>query len=64
MLPFNVCSSQRSLGVALLQGGQAVAYASRTVSYKKVNALIEKELLVIVFACEKSDAYIYGCDCV
>ena len=37
----------------------------RTLTDKEVNyAKIEKELLVIVFACEKFDAYIYGCDCV
>ena len=55
-------ASQRGLGVALLQGGQPV---SRTLTDKEVNyAQIEKELLVIVFACEKFDAYIYGCDCV
>ena len=55
-------ASQRGLGVALLQGGQAVAYASRTVSYKEVNyAPIEKELLVIVFACEKSAQSVIQC---
>ena len=58
-------ASQRGLGVALLQGGQPVAYALCTLTDKEVNyAQIEKELLVIVFACEKFDAYIYGCDCV
>ena len=55
-------ASQRGLGVALLEGGQPVL---RTLTDKEVNyAQIEKELLVIVFACEKFDAYIYGCDCV
>ena len=55
-------ASQRGLGVALLQGGQPVLH---TLTDKEVNyAQIEKELLVIVFACEKFDAYIYGCDCV
>ena len=55
-------ASQRGLGVALLQGGQPVLC---TLTDKEVNyAQIEKELLVIVFACEKFDAYIYGCDCV
>ena len=58
-------ASQRGLGVALLQGGRPVTYASCTLTDKEVNyAWIEKELLVIVFACEKFDAYIYGCDCV
>ena len=37
----------------------------RTLTDKEVNyAQIEKELLVIVFACEKFDAYIYGFECV
>ena len=55
-------ASQRGLGVALLQGGQPV---SRTLTDKEVNyTQIEKELLVIAFAHEKFDAYIYGCDCV
>ena len=58
-------ASQRGLGVALLQGEQPVAYALCTLTDKEVNyAQIEKELWVIVFACEKFDAYIYGCDCV
>ena len=58
-------ASQRGLGAALLQGGQPVAYASRALTDTEVNyAQIEKELLAIVFACEKFDAYIYGRDCV
>ena len=56
---------QRGLGAALLQGGQPVAYASRALTDTEVTyAQIEKELLAIVFACEKFDAYIYGRDCV
>ena len=56
MLPFNVTHLSVAYGVALLQGGQP----DKEVNY----AQIEKELLVIVFVCEKFDAYIYGCDCV
>ena len=42
-----------------------MAYALCTLTDKEVNyAQIEKELLVIAFAHEKFDAYIYGCDCV
>ena len=56
---------QRGLGAALLQGGQPVAYASRALTDTEVTyAQLEKELLAIVFACEKFDAYIYGRDCV
>ena len=55
-------ASQRGLVLALLQGGKPVL---RTLTDKEVNyAQIEKELLVIVFACEKFDAYIYGFECV
>ena len=58
-------ASQRGLGAELLQGGQPVAYASRALTDTEVNyALIEKELLAIVFACERFDTYIYGRDCV
>ena len=58
-------ASQRGLGAALLQGGQPVAYTSRALTDTEANyAQIEKELLAIVFACEKFDAYIYGRDCV
>ena len=58
-------ASQRGLGAALLQGGQPVAYASLALTDTEVNyAQIEKELLAIVFACEKFDAYIYGRHCV
>ena len=58
-------ASQRGIGAALLQGGQPVAYASRALTDTEVNyAEIEEELLAIVFAFEKFDAYIYGRDCV
>ena len=58
-------ASQHGLGAVLLQGGQPVAYASRALTPTEENyAQIEKELLAIVFACEKFDAYIYGRDSV
>ena len=54
-------ASQYGLGACLLQKGQPVAYASRTLSSCEVNyAQIEKELLAIVFACAKFHYYIYG----
>lgn len=49
------------LGCVLMQDDQPIAFASRslTVSEKKW-AQIEKELLAIVFACEKFHHFIYG----
>ena len=46
-----------------MQNGQPVAYASRALTSTETNyAQIEKELLAIVFACERFEAYIYGRD--
>lgn len=44
-----------------MQGGQPVAFTSRAVTEAETRyAHIEIELLAIVFACNKFDAYIYG----
>ena len=54
-------ASQSGLGAALLQEGRPVAYSSRVMTQTEQNyAQIEKELLAIVFACEKFDQYIFG----
>ena len=58
-------ASQSGLGAALLQNGQPVAFASRALTPAETRyAQIEKELLAIVFACEKFETYIYGRDLV
>ena len=58
-------ASQSGLGAALMQNGQPVAYASRALTPAETRyAQIEKELLAIVFACERFDAYVYGRDLV
>lgn len=58
-------ASQSSLGAALMQNGQLVAYASRALTPAETRyAQIEKELLAIVFACDRFDAYVYGRDLV
>ena len=56
-------ASQHGLGAALLQNGQPVTYALRALTSAETRyAQIEKELLAIVFACERFEAYIYGRD--
>ncbi|KAL9951231.1 hypothetical protein ACROYT_G043856 [Oculina patagonica] len=58
-------ASQSGLGATLLQNGQPVAYASRALTPAETRyAQIEKELLEIVFACDRFDAYVYGRDLV
>ena len=48
-------------GAALLQNGQPVAFASRTLSAtERGYAQIEKEYLAIVFSCERFHQYIFG----
>ena len=54
-------ASQNGLGSCLLQNGQVIAYASRSLTDAEKNyAQIEKELLAVLFACEKFNQYIYG----
>ena len=56
-------ASQFGLGAVLLQNGQPVAFASRTLTSAETRyAQIEKELLAIVFACEHFYLYVYGRD--
>ena len=52
---------QSGLGAALMQNGQPVAYSSRALTSAETRyAQIEKELLAVVFACQRFDAYVYG----
>ena len=52
-------ASQDGLGCVLLQNGQPVAFASKTMTEtEKRYAQIEKECLAIVYACEKFNQYI------
>jgi hypothetical protein len=54
-------SSKSGLGAVCEQDGHPVAYASRALSDTQQRyAQIEKELLAIVFACEKFHLFIYG----
>jgi len=54
-------ASDRGLGACLMQNGQPVAYASRSMTDTEVNyAQIEKEMLAIVFAVERFEQCVYG----
>lgn len=54
-------ASQKGLGATLLQKGQPVAFASRSLSTTEQQyAQVEKECLAIVFACERFNQYLQG----
>lgn len=54
-------ASQYGLGSCLLQDGQPVVYASRSLTSAEENySQIEKEMLAICFACKRFHQYIYG----
>lgn len=56
-------ASQSGIGSCLLQEGHPVIYASRSLTNAEQNyAQIEKELLAIVFACERFHQFVYGND--
>ncbi|UYV60689.1 K02A2.6-like [Cordylochernes scorpioides] len=53
-------ASQYGIGTVLMQGGQAIEYASFSLNAtQRKYAQIEKELLAIVFACERFQYYIW-----
>lgn len=54
-------ASQHGLGICLMQNGQPVDYASRSLTETECNYVqMEKELLAIVFGVEKFESYLYG----
>ena len=56
-----VDASLQGLGAALIQEGKPIAFASKTLSdTERRYANIERELLAVVFGCERFHTYIYG----
>ena len=56
-----VDASQRGLGACLLQDGQPIAYASKSLTDTETRyANTERELLAIVFACQWFNTYVLG----
>ena len=56
-----VDASQRELGACLLQEGEPIAYASKSLTDTETRYTnIERELLAIVFACQRFNTYVLG----
>ena len=56
-----VDSSSRGLGAALIQDGKAIAFASKSLSdTERRYANIEREMLAVVYGCERFHTYLYG----
>ena len=54
-------ASQSGLGAVVMQNGQPIAYASKSLTtMQQAYAQIEKETLTLVFGCEKFHHYLYG----
>ena len=54
-------ASQRGLGTCLLQDGQPIAFASKSLTDTETRyANIEREFLAIVFACQQFNTYVLG----
>ena len=57
-----VDASSRGLGAALIQESKPIAFASKSLTEtKQCYANIEREVLAVVFGCERFRTYIYGC---
>ena len=53
--------SSRGLGAVLLQNGKPIAFASKTLSdCEQRYANIEREMLAVVFGCERFHTYLFG----
>ena len=60
-MTIQVDACKDGLGAVLMQEGKQISYASRAITEEqKRYAMIEKELLAVVFGCERYHQYIYG----
>ena len=58
----HVDASSRGLGAALIQEGKPIAFATKSPTETEQRyANIERELVAVVFGCERFRTYIYGC---
>lgn len=56
-----VDASSRGLGAALTQKGKPIAFASKSLTdTERRYANIEREMLAVIFACEKFHTFVYG----
>ena len=54
-------ASLKGLGACIIQEGQPIAFASKSLTDTETQyANIERELLAIIFGCEKFHTYLYG----
>ena len=57
----HVDKSFKGLGAALLQNDKPVAFTSKALTPAKTRyANVERELLAVVYGCEKIHSYLYG----
>ena len=57
----SVDASSKGLGAVIVQNNQLVVYASKALTESQQNyAQIEKEMLAIVFGCERFHDFLYG----
>ena len=60
-IQIQVDASKSGIGAVLMQNGKPVSYTSRSLTNaQKNNAIIEKELLAVLFGCERFHQFVYG----
>ena len=60
-IQIQVNASQSGIGTVLMQNGKPISYASRSLTNAQKNyAIIEKELLAVLFGCERYHQSVYG----